>query len=270
MLEASRIGHDFGSRRVLDDVDLRLEPGALLAVIGPNGSGKTTLVRVLSGVLTPRSGRVLLSGQPLEGIARREIARSLAVVPQESFVPFPFNVRELVTMGRAPFMGALGRESATDRELVEGALRTLGLKELAERSFPTLSGGEKQRVVLARALAQGSPILLLDEPTAHMDLGHRIHTFEWVRSWVGGSPKGRAALLVTHDLVLAARFCDRVVLLHEGRIHAAGRPAEVLTPARIAEVYGVDATVSEDASGRLVIVAERSRIRYLGSDGDDR
>ena len=262
LLAASGVSHAFAGTPVLTSVDLALRPGQLLLVVGPNGSGKTTLVRILAGVLAARSGEIELAERPLSTYSRREVARRLAVVPQEMLVPFPYRVREMVAMGRAPFLGALGREGPRDREVVEGALASLGLTPLAERIFPTLSGGEKQRVVLARALAQESPLLLLDEPTAHMDLGHRVHTFEWLRAWIAAKPLERGVLLVTHDLLLAVRFADAVVLLDRGRVVAQGEPFEVLTPERIGAVYGVDTTVTEDEEGRPLVVAVRSRIRY--------
>jgi len=168
----------------------------------------------------------------------------------------------MVAMGRTPWLGALGRGRRHDREMTEDALASLGLQALAEREFPTLSAGEKQRVVLARAVTQEAPVLLLDEPTAHMDLGHRVRIFEWLREWIARRRDERAVLLVTHDLMLAARFADTVLLLERGRPVAEGNPREVLTPERIGSVYGVDAKVSEDGSGRPVIIAGRSRIRY--------
>jgi iron complex transport system ATP-binding protein len=262
LLAASGVSHAFAATPVLTSVDLALRPGQLLLVVGPNGSGKTTLVRILAGVLAARSGEIELAERPLSTYSRREVARRLAVVPQEMLVPFPYRVREMVAMGRAPFLGALGREGPRDREVVEAALASLGLTPLAERTFPTLSGGEKQRVVLARALAQESPLLLLDEPTAHMDLGHRVHTFEWLRAWIAAKPLERGVLLVTHDLLLAVRFADAVVLLDRGRVVAQGEPFEVLTSERIGAVYGVDTTVTEDEEGRPLVVAVRSRIRY--------
>lgn len=261
ILEARGVGHAFGDAPVLEGVDLSLVPGELCVVLGPNGAGKTTLLRALAGLLRPRSGEVRLGGRRVAELRRREVARRLAVVPQELLVPFPYRVRELVAMGRAPHVGPLGREGPRDRAVVDDAIETLGLSAFAERGYDTLSGGEKQRVVLARALAQEAPALLLDEPTAHMDLGHRVHTFEWLREWVGRVPGERAALVVTHDLILAQHFADRVVLLHRGRVAASGG-VEVLTLERIGEVYEVDASLSHDASGRPVIVAARSRIRY--------
>ena len=235
-LRARALGCAAEGRTLLRDVSFELAPGTLLAVIGPNGAGKTTLARLLCGVRTPDAGEVELRGKPLAQLSRREVARQIAVVPQELGLDFPFRVREMVAMGRAPHLGALARERPSDAAAVERALGELGLAPLAERSFPTLSGGEKQRVLLARARAQESDLLLLDEPTAHMDLGHRLHAFEWLRGWLGADPTRRAALVVTHELELAARFADAVLLLDQGCVAAAGPPDEVLQPERIGPI----------------------------------
>ncbi len=271
LLSAKGVGHRFGGLRALDDVDLRVVPGELSVVVGPNGAGKTTLLRVLAGVLRPDQGSVRLDGAPLESRSRRDIARSLAVAGQDPVLPFPYTVAEVVAMGRAPFLGPFGRESETDREIVRDALSRTGLDQLAARRFPTLSSGERQRVGLARALAQTPRIMLLDEPTAHMDLGHRVKTFEDLCGWIAVSPGERAALVVTHDLVLAARYADRMTLLDRGRCVSHGAPREVLDPELIAEVYDVEVSVSLDDDGRPMLVAHRSRIAYTrGPDGPDR
>jgi iron complex transport system ATP-binding protein len=251
----------YGTQPVLRGVDLELVPGELHVLLGPNGSGKTTLARVLCGTLEPRVGRVELCGAPLGSRTRRETARLLAVVPQDGHVAFPYLVREMVAMGRAPHLGPLGREGPSDREHVQRALVALELEALARRSYPTLSGGEKQRVLLARALAQDCGVWLFDEPTAHMDLGHRLHTFEWLRGWLAAQPQRRSALLITHDLQLAARFADRLTLLCEGRVLACGSPTQVLTRERIAEAYGVDARVSVAADGRVAL----EPLRFIGA-----
>ncbi|MFI5314259.1 MAG: ABC transporter ATP-binding protein [Myxococcota bacterium] len=252
LVEARSLSHAFGAARVLRGVDVSLGPGKLLVVVGPNGAGKTTLLRALSGVLRPDSGEVTLGGVAIAEHTRRGVAQRLAVVPQESAMQFPFSVREMVALGRAPFLGALGRESPDDLARTEAALAALDLGGLAERAYPTLSGGEKRRVLLARAFAQGVDTWLLDEPTAHMDLGHGLYCFEWLRAWLCAAP-GRGILLVTHDLGLAARFADEIVLLERGAVAAHGAPGDVLTAECIAAVYGVEARVERDAEGRLLL-----------------
>ena len=260
-LRARALGCTISGRMLLGEVSFELASGALLAVIGPNGAGKTTLARLLCGVRRPDAGEVELHGEPLAALSRREVARRIAVVPQELALDFPFRVREMVAMGRAPHLGPLARERASDVAAVERALAELGLAALVERTFSTLSGGEKQRVLLARARAQESDLLLLDEPTAHMDLGHRLYAFEWLRGWLDDDRPRRAAVVVTHELELAARFADAVLLLDRGRVAAAGPPGEVLTPERIGPIYQVDTQLLE-AAGRPHVVAVRSRIHY--------
>ncbi len=263
VLEAREVAHAVGPNRVLDGVTLALGAGELLALVGPNGAGKTTLLRIVAGVLAPLGGEVRVRGEPLAGLSRRALARELAVVPQDLVVPFPYRVRELVAMGRAPRLGAFGREGPADRAAVEAALRALALEALGARTYTTLSGGVKQRTALARALAQEADTLLLDEPTAHMDLGHRLHTFEWLRAWIAARRDRRAVLVVTHDLSLAAQHADRIALLDHGRLVALGPPREVLTPERLETVYAVEARVTDDGAGHPVVVAVRSRIGYI-------
>ena len=271
LLEGRGLSHRFGERSVLADVDLTLLPGSIVVALGPNGAGKTTLLRTLSGVLSPDLGEVRIEGRLLPEYSRREVAQRVAVIPRDLTVPFPFRVREMVAMGRAPRLGALGREGAEDREAVGRALARMGLARFGERAFPTLSAGERQRVLLARAFAQDAPLLLLDEPTAHMDLGHRLFVFESLRDWVHSDAEARAVLVVTHDLTLAAAFADAVLLLHEGRVVASGTPEEVLIPERIESVYAAEVEVGRDREGNLRIVALRSRIRYSARpDGPDR
>jgi iron complex transport system ATP-binding protein len=265
LLEGRGLGLRYGGFHALADIDVALAPGALVAVLGPNGAGKTSLLRLLAGTLRPTSGAAALGGRPIASLSRRAIARELAVVPQDVLVPFPFRVRELVAMGRAPYLGAFGREGPSDRARVDDALAHVGLLAFAERRFPTLSAGEKQRALLARALAQAPRALLLDEPTAHMDLGRAFETFELVRAWIAERGGERGALVVTHDLMLAGRFADRIVLLAGGAVAADGAPREALTPERIARVYGVEAEVSLDDAGRPRIVARRSRIDYIAA-----
>ena len=239
-----------GGRPVLAGVDLGLARGELLGLLGPNGAGKTSLLRVATGLVAPAAGEVAVGGRALSGLGRRELAREIAVVPQETTVPFPYRVAELVLMGRAPHLGLLGFERAADRRAAAEALARLGIAHLAERSVLEISGGERQLAVVARALAQQAPTLLLDEPTAHLDLARRVALLELARELVA---EGRSVLVVSHDLTLAARFCDRVALLARGRVAAAGPPAEVLTAERLRAVFGVLAEVQPGPGGPVVV-----------------
>lgn len=237
-------------RPVLDGVDLALDPGEVVVLGGRNGAGKTTLLRVASALLVPESGRVLLHDRPIAEYRRRELARNLAWVPQETAVPFPFRVAEVVLMGRTPHLGLLGFETRGDLAAARGALERLGIAELADRPILELSGGERQLVLVARALAQDAPILLLDEPTAHLDLARRLQILELVREL---AQEGRSVLVVSHDLGLTARYGNRVALLADGRILAAGPPATTLTPERLRATFHVDARVLDTDLGPVVV-----------------
>jgi iron complex transport system ATP-binding protein len=240
-----------GARQILRDVTLALAPGEVLTLAGPNGAGKTTLFRVASRVLRPTAGTVSLLGRPLATYARRELARVVAVVPQDATIAFPFSVGEIVLMGRSPHLGTLGFETRDDVDRARDAMRRVGIEALADRSVLTLSGGERQLVLLARALAQDARVLLLDEPTAHLDLRHRVRVAALVRELVR---EGRSALVVSHDLGLAARSGDRIALLRDGQLHVLGTPREVLTPANLRAVFDVETEILEAADGALQVV----------------
>ncbi|MBW3535714.1 MAG: heme ABC transporter ATP-binding protein [Gemmatimonadetes bacterium] len=228
---------------VLDGVSLAVPPGTLYAVLGPNGSGKSTLLRVLLGALAPTAGVVELDGRPLPAWNRRELARSVGVVPQSESIAFPLSVRELVAMGRYPHLGFLRAEGDADRSAVAAALERCDVAALRDRDVTTLSGGELQRVRIARALAQEPRALALDEPTASLDVRHEMSILELLRA---SADQGLTVVLVTHHLNLAARFADRMLLLHEGRVAAEGTPREVFVEDVLERVYGWPVRVDED------------------------
>jgi iron complex transport system ATP-binding protein len=218
----------------LDRVSLRVGPRELVAVGGPNGSGKTTLVRALLGLLPIEGGAAMLDGKPIASWRRGSLAKVVGVVPQREDIVFPLTVAQTVMLGRYPHLGPLAPEGPVDREAVLKALRRCDVESLAQRKVDTLSGGEWQRVRVARALAQQPKILVLDEPTASLDVRHEMELFELVRTLVA---EGLAGLVVTHELNLAARFADRILLLSEGRVAAEGSPSDVFRPDILARVF---------------------------------
>jgi len=251
-LEAHQVTFSFNGTPVLDQVDLRLEAGRMIGVIGPNGAGKSTLVKLLSRLLTPAQGHVRLNGHSLARWRPAELARVLAVVPQSPQLPSTFTAWELVLMGRTPYMGWMGRESERDRAVARQAMEETGTHHLAHRLISQLSGGERQRVVIARALAQEPRILLLDEPTAHLDINHQVETLSLIGRLV--RERELAALAIFHDLNLAAQYCGELVLLHRGRIVAQGAPEDVLTPPTLQRVYGAEVAVGAHPQNGLPVV----------------
>jgi|GEM_PF-2218 iron complex transport system ATP-binding protein len=215
-------------------LSLSIAPGEMVGLLGPNGSGKTTLIKLAAGVLQPQAGCVLLGGRDVRTLPRREIARRVAVVPQELTMPFAFTVRQMVALGRTPHLGLLGVERAHDRQAIAEALATTGTAALVDRVFSELSGGERQRVIVALALAQEPELLLLDEPTAHLDIKHQVEVLELVRRL--NRMRNVTVLATMHDLNLAARYFDRLILLQRG-IVADGTPAQVLDAELLSQVY---------------------------------
>ncbi len=235
MLRIENLSVSYGPRRVLRDVSLRVGSGEIVALIGPNGAGKSTLVRAVSGVIPVERGLVRANGDDLLALPPMQRARYVAVVPQSASLPPAFTVWETVILGRTPYLNFLGQVSARDEALARRALRRVNALHLAERRVGELSGGEQQRVLLARALCQSTPILLLDEPTAHLDLQYQASLLELVRGLT--REDDLAVLLALHDLNLAARYADRIALLVDGRIEAIGAPQDVLRADLISRAY---------------------------------
>ena len=252
MLKVKDISISYGERGVLRDVSFGVSDGQIVVLLGANGAGKTTLIKALNGTLPTSAGEICLDQRSIAGISRREIAKNIAVVAQENETRFPVTVLEFVLSGRFVHGGAFGWESATDIEFAEKALADCHLAGYATRLMNELSGGERQRVVLARALATGARILLLDEPTANLDLAHQAMMFRLVRE--RSRSCGASAVVITHDLNLAAEFADEILLLKDGRIAAKGAPAEVLTAENLSDVFGVNVMLDENPASRKVRV----------------
>jgi iron complex transport system ATP-binding protein len=248
-----RVGTREPDRDVLRSVSIDVGRGELVGILGPNGSGKSTLLKVLGGALSPQSGSVTLDGKSLAESTRRQIARRVAYVPQDMHVPFDFTVMDIVLMGRFPHLGAFTLEGPDDLAVARRALESTGTAGLERRAFSTLSGGEKQRVVIASALAQSPQLLLLDEPTASLDIGNELEVQTLLRRL--NTTSAVTMILSTHDLNLAAALCHRLILLKDGTVLAAGPTVDVLTPEAIKALYGVDADVYQHArAGHLTVV----------------
>jgi ABC-type cobalamin/Fe3+-siderophores transport system ATPase subunit len=261
LLALENISAGYPERAVLRGLSIAIAAGELVAILGPNGCGKTTLLRVASGVLAPASGRVLVGGDDLAGLAPRAVAQRVAVLPQDAGPVFSLTSLEAVLLGRHPWHPTFAFESADDVRLARAALDEVDAGHLADRDVLTLSGGERQRVLLARALCQGGELLLCDEPTTHLDLRHQTATFRLLRALARG---GRGVVVVTHDLNLAAQACDRLVLLGPEGLVASGTPADVVTAGHLRAAYGIQASVSRtDGHGPYVV-------RHLEEEGEGR
>jgi iron complex transport system ATP-binding protein len=253
-LELAGLSVDIAGRRIVSDIDISVPTGAFVGLLGPNGSGKSTILKAMYRVHRPAGGQVLLDRADLLAMRAKDAARKVAVVAQESTIEFDFTVQEMVMIGRTPHKRAFERDDHTDRAIVEQAIERVGCEHLVDRRFNTLSGGEKQRVLIARAIAQGADHLILDEPTNHLDIRYQVEILELV---AGLDVTVLAAL---HDLSLAALFCDTVHLLADGRVVASGAPEQVITPEIVHHAYGADVLIVEHPeTGTPHLIPRRSR-----------
>lgn len=250
------LGFGYGKSPVLRDLDLTFEPGSLHGIVGPNGSGKSTLLALLAGHLAPDKGTATLDGVPTREYPASRLARRCTLVPQEPVANFPFTVFETVLMGRHPHIPRFAHPLKTDLNITEQALATMDLGHLRHRALADLSGGEKQRAVVARGLAQDTPALLMDEPTSSMDIRHALATMAELKRLA--RENGRTVITVLHDLNLAIRFCDQVVMLANGRAHAAGPVRETLTTANIETVFRVRASILNTEIGPSILYSQET------------
>ena len=247
-IQTDNIQVSFGSKTILQDISLAIQDKEFVGIIGPNGSGKSTFLKCLYRVLQPNGGKIFFDGTEMISLSHRDTALKMAVVAQHSTVNFDFSVLEMVLMGRSPYKGLLDRDQLDDYEIARHALAQVGLSDFESRNFNTLSGGEQQRVILARALAQRTECLVLDEPTNHLDIKYQLELMTIVKRL------DATVVSAIHDLNLAAIYCDRIIALKDGHIVCSGTPQDVLSSDTIRHIYGVSAMVQTLPDGRLNII----------------
>jgi iron complex transport system ATP-binding protein len=251
-LEIQNISLSYNHHPVVTNLSFQVVAGQILGLIGPNGCGKSTIIKALSRVIAIQSGQIKLDGKVLNAISRSQAARLIGVVPQNPSMPDAFTVAEIVLLGRTPFLGLLRHESASDLKIVGWAMERTGIAGLAERRVSELSGGERQRVTIARVLAQGTGIVLLDEPTANLDINHQTAILDLIRDLC---QENKLAVMITlHDLNLAAQYCDKLILLKDGRLFADGTPQQVVTAENIRAVYGMESHIYPHPENHLPVV----------------
>ncbi len=251
-LEVRNLDYRYRDSYVLEGASLDIRPGEIIGILGMNGSGKTTLLKNLNRNLSPQGGAVFLDGSDLRDLEKKEIARSIATVPQGNEMKFNFTVEDIVSMGRMPFQKQLRGESSEDIAITDGAMRDVGIYGMKDRFVSEMSGGERQKVIIARALAQTPKYLLMDEPTNHLDVNAQFEVLDLVSGLA--RKKGISVVLVSHDLPMASRYCDRIALIGDHRIITVGTPEEVLTPENMREVFLVDAElVRNPKTGKLTV-----------------
>jgi iron complex transport system ATP-binding protein len=244
MLQIHDLCFSYKERPVLQQIDLNIKKGERIGILGPNGCGKTTLLKLLNRNLHPDSGKVMMNDIDLEEVSKREIARHIAVVPQSNEIRFAFSVRDIVMMGRMPFMGQFQGESSEDVRIVDEAMKKTNVTEFADRLINTMSGGERQRVIIARAIAQKPEIILLDEPNLHLDICYQFEVLDLVKKL--SDEEDLTVVIVSHDLPMVVKYCDRIVLIHDHKVFAIGTPEEVLTRENMRIVFNINAVLEYD------------------------
>lgn len=255
-LEIEGLSAGYNGKKILKNISLKVDDGDFIGIIGPNGCGKSTLIRGITGVVDHYSGNVYLDGMCISEMGRTDIARTVAVVPQNTLIGFPFTVEEVVLMGRNPYTNRFHGLEKEDYRVAKRAIELAGLKDFKDRTVNTLSGGELQRVAIARALAQTPKVLLLDEATAHLDIGYKIEVMDMIERM--NREKGLTVLSVHHNLDMAARYCSKLTLMDDGKIRAVGKPEDVLTPSHLRAVYGIEATVNENPRDGTLYISPMS------------
>ena len=243
-MDVDKLTYRYRDHLVLDEATISIKPGEILGILGPNGCGKTTMLKNLNRNLSPESGAVLLDGSDLEDMGKKEIARSIATVPQANEIRFSFTIKEIVAMGRMPFQRSFQGESSEDLRMIDDALRDTNLWEIRDRSINEVSGGERQRAIIARALVQTPKYLLMDEPTNHLDINMQFEVLDLVRDL--SKKSGISVVMVSHNLPMAARYCDRIALIKDRKVFCSGTPEEVLTKENMRDVFFVDADLGVD------------------------
>ncbi len=269
-IETENVSLAYGRNVVMRDLTFQVSPGEMVGLIGPNGSGKSTVIKALSHIIRPYSGKILIDGKNISQIPRGELARLLGVVPQMPLLPSSFTAFEIVLMGRNPHLGLFQYESAGDMEITWQAMGRTATQPLADRRIGELSGGEIQRIVIARLLAQEPKSILLDEPTANLDINHQVEILDLIKTLC--LENNLAVLITLHDLNLASQYCDRLILVNKGQVHSQGTPTEVINSKNIKEVYGADNCVyTHPANGLPTVLLEAGKGRNSRSaDTNDR
>ncbi len=244
VLDVDSLSYQYDEKTVLDEITLGIKKGEIIGILGPNGCGKTTLLKNLNKNLKPHGGCIMIDGTDISGITKKEIAQSIAVVPQTNEIRFAFTVKEIVSMGRMPFQESFRGETTDDLEIIERSMEQTGLTELADRYINTVSGGERQRAIIARAISQTPKIILMDEPTLHLDINMQFEVLDLIEEL--SKKNNLTVVIVSHDLPMVTRYCDRVVLIHDHKVFAMGTPEEVLTEENMRIVFNIDAVLEKD------------------------